>query len=65
MWTVIYIAQTKEQAEKIRDLLKNAGVLVKMRGVNQSENEKFGCYEIMVPESEMSEAHDIIISNLF
>ena len=65
MWMVVYVAQTKEQAERIRDLLQKAGILVKMRGVNQSENEKFGCYEIMVPESELSEAHDIIISNLF
>lgn len=65
MWMVVYVAQTKEQAEKIRALLQAAGILVKIRGLNQSENEKFGCLEIMVPESEMKEAHDIIISNLF
>lgn len=65
MWIVVYVAQAKEQAEKIRDLLQAAGILVKIRGANQSENEKFGCYEIMVPESEMKESHDIIISNLF
>ncbi len=65
MWMVVYVAQTKEQAEKIRALLQAAGILVKIRGLYQSENEKFGCLEIMVPESEMKEAHDIIISNLF
>jgi len=65
MWIVVYIAQLKEQAEKIRDLLKAADVLVKIRAVNQSDNEKYGCYEILVPESEVPEAHDIIISNLF
>ena len=65
MWMVVYISQTKEQAEKIRDLLEKANILVKIRSVNQSENEKFGCYEIMVPESELDEAHGIIISEIF
>ena len=65
MWMVAYVAQTKEQAEKIRDYLEGAGILVKIRSVNQSDNEKIGCFEIMVPESELSEAHGIIISNLF
>ena len=65
MWMVVYVSQTKEQAEKIRDLLEQAGVLVKIRSVNQSDSEKFGCYEIMVPESELDEAHGIIISEVF
>lgn len=65
MWMVVYVAQAKEQAERIREFLQEAGILVKIRSVNQSENEKFGCYEVMVPESEMPEAHDMIISNLF
>lgn len=65
MWMVVYISQTKEQAEKIRELLEKANILVKIRSVNQSENEKFGCYEIMVPESELDEAHGIIISEIF
>ena len=61
MWMVVYIAQTKENAEKIRELLQHADVLVKIRSVNQSTGEKFGCYEILVPESELDEAHAIII----
>lgn len=65
MWMVVYVSQTKEQAEKIRELLERAGILVKIRPVNQSENEKYGCYEIMVPESELDEAHDAIISEIF
>ncbi len=61
MWMVVYIAQTKEAAEKIRGLLQAADVLVKIRAVNQTAGEKFGCYEILVPESELDEAHGIII----
>ena len=64
MWMVVYLSQTKEQAERIRVLLERAGVLVKVRSVNQSDNVKFGCYEIMVPESELDEAHEIILSNI-
>lgn len=65
MWMVAYMAQTKEQAEKIREFLEKADILVKIRSVNQSDNDKIGCFEIMVPESELEEAHGIIISNIF
>lgn len=61
MWMVVYIAQTKEVAEKIRSLLQEADLLVKVRAVNQTSAEKYGCYEILVPESELDEAHSIII----
>ena len=61
MWMVVYITQSKETAEKIRELLQSADVLVKVRVANQSSGEKFGCYEILVPESELDEAHSMII----
>ena len=64
MWQVAYIAQTKEMAEKIRGLLQEAGLLVKVRGVNQSATQQVGCYEILVPESELDEAHGIIIEKV-
>ena len=53
MWMVVYIAQSKESAE--------AGLPVKIRSVNQSGNDQFGCYEILVPEAELTEAHSVII----
>ncbi|MBR7163864.1 MAG: DUF2007 domain-containing protein [Clostridia bacterium] len=61
MWMVAYVTQSKESAERIRTLLQEAGLLVKIRSVNQSGNGQFGCYEILVPEAELSEAHEIII----
>ena len=61
MWMVVYIAQTSETAEKIRSLLQDAGLLVKVRAVNQTQAEKYGCYEILVTESELDAAHNIII----
>ena len=61
MWMVVYIAQTSETAEKIRSLLQEAGLFVKVRAVNQTQAEKYGCYEILVTESELDAAHSIII----
>ncbi len=64
MWMVIFVTQTKDSAEKIRLLLQEAGLPVKIRSVNQSDEEKFGCYEILVPEAEMAEAHSLIIEKV-
>lgn len=61
MWMVAYVTQSKESAERIRLLLQEAGLPVKIRSVNQSGNGQFGCYEILVPEAELSEAHEVII----
>ncbi len=61
MWMVVYITQSKESAEKIRTLLQEAGLPVKVHSASQSGNDQFGCYEILVPEAELSQAHDIII----
>ncbi|MBE7021969.1 MAG: hypothetical protein E7414_01975 [Ruminococcaceae bacterium] len=65
MWMAAYITQSKETAERIRLLLQEAGLPVKIRSVNQSENEQFGCYEILVPEAELNEAHSVIIQKAF
>ena len=65
MWMAVYITQTKETAEKIRQLLQEAGLPVKIKSVNQNDNDQFGCYEILVPEAELDEAHSIIIEKAF
>ncbi|MBQ4518594.1 MAG: flavodoxin family protein [Clostridia bacterium] len=64
MWMVVYVTQSKEAAEKIRTLLQEAGLPVKIRSVNQSGNDQFGCYEVLVPEAELSEAHNLIIDKV-
>ncbi len=62
MWMVVFVAQSAETAEKIKELIMANGLLVKVRAINGSGEEKFGCYEILVPESELDEAHSIIIN---
>ncbi len=64
MWMVIYITQSKEAAEKIRLMLQEEGLPVKIRSVNPSGNDQYGCYEILVPEAELSEAHSLIIDRV-
>lgn len=61
MWAVVYLAKNKKQAEKISDLISREGVLTKLESVGKSSNEEDGYFEILVPESEVEEAHSILI----
>ena len=38
MWTVVYMAQSKEIATSMQDLLTNEGILVKLRQYKNHEN---------------------------
>ena len=64
MWTVVYLAQSSEVALKLEDKLRKEGILVKQRPVSGSKD-KDNYYEIIVPESEVEEAHNIIIEQGF
>lgn len=64
MWIVVYITQNKETAMSIKKLLRDAGLLVKMRSIGLRSNEQYGCYEILLPESEVEEGHSVIIENM-
>ncbi len=60
MWTVVYIAPNKREADRLKMLLATEGFLVKLRliGIPQANN---SCsVEILVPESEVDEAMEII-----
>ncbi len=64
MWTVVYIAPNKNRAEQLEEALISEGLLVNLRGVvNESENFS-RAIEILVPESEVEEAQEIINSIL-
>jgi len=56
MWTVVYMAQNKEMADKLHAALSENGVLVKIKAIGDDN-----CYEILVPAAEVEEAHNIII----
>jgi len=61
MWTVVYMAQSKEVADNMQDLLSKEGILVKLRPINKNRETSDDNYEVLVPESEVEEAHSVII----
>ena len=65
MWTVVYMAQSKIIAESLQELLAKEGILVKLRPVSKNENNVNDYFEVLVPESDIEKAHNIIIEKGF
>ena len=61
MWTVVYMAQSKEIATALQELLTEGGILVKLRPISKSHDNSDNYYEVLVPEAEVEEAHSVII----
>lgn len=59
MWTVVYVAQSKDGADELRDMLCKQGVLVKTRQIGKGKNSD-GLFEILVPETEVEDARVIL-----
>jgi hypothetical protein len=62
MWTVVYIASKMMCAEFLKERLISEGMVVTLRSVGMSRAGRGGAIEIMVPESEAEEAHEILAS---
>nr|WP_092071886.1 DUF2007 domain-containing protein [Dendrosporobacter quercicolus]NSL49454.1 hypothetical protein [Dendrosporobacter quercicolus DSM 1736]SDM30860.1 Putative signal transducing protein [Dendrosporobacter quercicolus] len=60
MWTVIYIASNRAQAEMLKNLLCSEGLLANTRPAGVASLLGDGIYEILVLESEADEAHAIL-----
>ncbi|MBZ4646618.1 MAG: hypothetical protein JG777_2107 [Clostridia bacterium] len=65
MWTVVYMAQSKEIVMKLQQVLEKEGLLVKIRPISKNLDNNDNYYEVLVPESEVEEAHSIIIDTGF
>ena len=63
MWTVVYMANTKVDAEAIKEILVEEGFLVKVKPI--SKNNVEGTSEVLVPRSEVEEAHNILMQRGF
>lgn len=61
MWTVIYMAKSKESILKVQEILACENLAVRVRPVGAQNEDSF--YEILVPETEAQLAHSILISN--
>jgi len=60
IWTVIYIAPNKSAAETIKEALTREGLLVQLRSGNVPHAGETGHVEVLVPEAEAEEAHEIL-----
>lgn len=61
MWTVVYMAQSKDIATQLQELLTQEGILVKLRPISKNHENNDTYYEVLVPEAEVEEAHSVII----
>ncbi|MDD4334197.1 MAG: glutamate decarboxylase [Desulfotomaculaceae bacterium] len=60
MWTVVYIAPNKAVAERLKILLATEGFLVDLRMLRFPHVNNASPVEVLVPESEVDEAMEII-----
>ena len=60
MWTVVYIAPNKSVADSLKEILTNEGLLVQLRAIGLPNLGDTGAVEILVPESEVDEAMEIL-----
>jgi len=65
VWTVVYIAKNTQIAEQLRTLLEDGGMLVKIRPISKSEENADPSCEVLVPESEIEQAHGLMIETGF
>ncbi len=63
MWTVVYIASNRPVAEMLRELLEKDGILSMLRPIGAPHLGESGSVEILVPESEVDEANEIIAAS--
>jgi hypothetical protein len=64
MWTVVYLAQSKVEADKIENALVDAGVLVRIKNIGKDKKGQ-GVFEVRVPQSEIGYAYPILTSVIY
>ena len=62
MWKTIYIANTEEQAKKIKQILTENGFLVQLKSAGGKHNK---AYEICLPVAEAEDAYEVLCENKF
>lgn len=64
MWTVLYIAPSMSMANRLKDLMETEGILVRLRPVGLMINENTANIEVLVPETELEEAQEVLTNGL-
>ena len=65
MWTVVYMAQSKDVALSVQQLLEKNNLIVKMRSIRCEDESSCDCCELLVPEPEVQQALSLIIDANF
>jgi hypothetical protein len=60
VWTVVYIAPSQEEANRLERLLSAEGFLIKLRPFGSTPAGVASSIEVLVPESEVNEALEVI-----
>ena len=60
MWTVVYTSQDRQMSDNLCNALRSNNILVKIIGA-ASENK----FDILVPSTEVEQAHGILIDMTF
>jgi len=60
MWTVVYTAQDRQSSDNLCNALRSKQILVKIIGA-ASENK----FDILVPSTEVEQAHNVLIDMTF
>lgn len=63
MWTVVYMSQTEEKALSLAELLTANKIISRIH--NTASGAENGCYEVLVPQTELLEAQSLIFENEF
>ncbi len=64
MWTVVYVSQSLQTSRKLVDVLLCNKVISKLRRATSSDGgDGTGCFEVLVPSTELEAAQDLIIEN--
>ncbi|MGI5919563.1 MAG: hypothetical protein ACOX8N_07950 [Christensenellales bacterium] len=63
MWLVVGMASSKKAAQEMQQALEGEGILVKLRNVSSKSKDGRDTYEILVLESEASQAREILLEN--
>ncbi|HZJ57398.1 MAG TPA: hypothetical protein VFD89_04070 [Clostridia bacterium] len=65
MWVVIYMAHRKRDADAIEGILGDENIPYKIKPVYKNIAPEDNCFEILVPQSEAGEVHNILMENGF
>lgn len=64
MWTVLYIAPGQLEARRLKELMETEGIMVRLRPVGLTISENTANVEILVPETELEEAQEVLAHGL-